>query len=210
MKKIVFNSALALVVCFGFGCENKRTETTTTTETTDTKAPADENLGMEATTDSTKIETGKPPVDVYVSDADFVMKTASGNKLEVELGKIAAKIGTTPEVKKFGQHLVDDHSKAFTELVSMAEKKKWVMPAKMNADHQATFNKVSKMTGKDFDKEFIAEMVKDHEMDIAAFEQATQKATDTDLKAFASKTLPALRMHLDMAREINMKMSEQP
>src|SRR5688572_5105146 len=145
MKKIVFNSVLALAVCFGFGCENKRTETTTTTENTDTTKttiPADENVGMETPADSTRIVTGKPPVDIHDSDGEFVMKALSANKLEVQLGKIAAKKGTTPEVKKFGQHLVDDHAKAFTELISMAEKKKWEVPLKMNAEHQATFNKV--------------------------------------------------------------------
>src|SRR5688572_13057826 len=118
MKKIIFNSALAFALCFGVGCENKRTETTTeteTTENTETTVPADENVGMETPVDSTKIVTGKPPVDTHNSDGEFVMKALSANKLEVQLGKIAAKKGTTAEVKNFGQKLVDDHARAFTE-----------------------------------------------------------------------------------------------
>jgi putative membrane protein len=214
MKKFVFNSALALAVCFGFGCENKRDNPNYST-TTDSTGPTEngdttEDVGMQTPADSTRIVTGKPPVDVHASDGEFVMKTLSANKLEVQLGKIAAKKGTTAEVKNYGQHLVDDHAKAFTELISMAEKKKWEVPQKMIAEHQATFDKISKLSGKDFDKEFMAEMVKDHEKDIAEFEQTTQKATDADLKSFASKTLPTLRMHLDMARDINTKVTEKP
>jgi putative membrane protein len=213
MKKNTLSAFIAFVLVFGSACENKRTteeHTTTTVTEKDTTVLVDENVGMEQTSDSTKIVTGKPGSPIYTSDAAFVMMALSADKLEVELGKIAAKKGTSADVKQFGQQLVDDHSKAFIDLLSIAEKKKWEVPLKMLPVHKATFDHISKLTGKDFDKEFVAEMLKDHEMDIAEFEEATKKAADTDLKAFASKTLPTLRTHLDKAREIDAKMSEQP
>jgi putative membrane protein len=219
MKKIVYCSLMALAVCFGSSCENKGGGDNYSTSTEKVGSgegdelntePADNaSVQTEASTDSTQITTGNPPIPTYTSDADFVATAASGGLMEVELGKIAAQKGASAEVKKFGQHMVDDHSKANTELKQLAAKKKWNVPAKMNAENQATYDRLSKMNGKDFDRDYMAEMVKDHTVDVGLFEQATRKAKDADLKAFASKTTPTLRNHLDMAREINAKTQNQ-
>ncbi|MBK0403197.1 DUF4142 domain-containing protein [Adhaeribacter sp. BT258] len=212
MRKITLNVVLALFVCLLSACESKRetTEETTTTTTTDNEmndGMADENVGMEMPQDTTSIVTGKPGVPLYNSDAEFVAMAASGGMLEVELGKIAAQKATNAEVKKFGQMMSSDHSKANDELKTLASKKGWVRPASMLPDHQKTYDRLSKLSGKDFDRDYMAEMVLDHETDVAMFEQATQKATDPDLKAWTSKTLPTLRAHLDRARTINSSVS---
>ena len=211
MKKITFSILFGLAVCFGFGCDKKGggdnystpTEKIGSGEGDEVIADADSDAGKN--TDSAEITTGAPATYVYVSDAEFVSEAASGGMLEVELGKVASKKGTAAEVKKFGDHMVTDHTKANTELKSLAGKKNWTLPTKMNAEHQAAFDRISKLSGKDFDREYMNQMVMDHEKTVAMFEQATQKATDTDLKAFTSKALPTLRMHLDMARENNNK-----
>jgi putative membrane protein len=221
MRKFTFSAVLALAIGLGFGCEKKRTgddnaNYSTTTEKMGsgegdelTTEPADKTTtDLETSTDSAEITTGAPPTPTYTSDADFVAKAASGGMLEVELGKIAAQKASNADVKKFGQHMVDDHSKANTELKSLAGKKKWTFPVKMKMEHQIAYDKISKLSGAAFDRDYMAQMVLDHTSTVAEFEQATQKATDADLKAFASKTTPTLRMHLDMARQTNDKVKD--
>jgi putative membrane protein len=218
MKRIAFSAFIALAIGLGFSCEKKRTENdnpnySTATEKIGsgegdelgTKPEDNATTDLETSTDSAEITTGAPPTPVYTSDADFVARAASGGMLEVELGKVAAQKATNADIKKFGQHMVDDHSKANTELKTLAGKKKWTLPAKMNEEHQAAYDRVTKMTGAAFDRDYMAQMVNDHTTTVGEFEQATQKATDADLKAFASKTTPTLRMHLDMARQTNDK-----
>jgi putative membrane protein len=218
MKKITLNAALALAVCLTMSCEKKREagdNYSTPTEkigsgegdeiSKDENVGQDENVGMETPQDTTSIVTGKPGVPLYTSDAEFVAMTASGGMLEVELGKIAAQKASNAEVKKFGQHMVTDHSKANDELKSLATKKNWVRPAQMLPEQQSTFDRISKLSGKDFDRDYMAQMVLDHETTIGMFENANKQAKDTDLKSWASKTLPTLRMHLDMARNLNSK-----
>lgn len=213
MKRITFSAFFAVAICFGFGCDNKGGDNYSTSTEKVGSGEGDEiatsSTDSEAiqSADSAEMTTGAPTTPPYASDADFVAEAGSGGMLEVALGKVATQKASNAEVKKFGQHMVDDHSKANTELKSLAGKKKWTIPAKMNAEHQATYDRLSKLSGKEFDKEYMAEMITDHETDVALFDQATQKAQDTDLKAFASKTLPTLRMHLDMARETNNKVS---
>ena len=211
MRKVLFYSLIGLAIGAA-GCDNKgggSDNYSTTTEKTGSgegdEVIVSNETEAEKVTDSAEISTGAPVTYVYVTDAEFVTAAASGGMLELELGKVASQKASAAEVKKFGDHMVTDHTKANNELKSLAGKKKWILPTKMSALHQASFDRISKLTGEDFDKEYMAQMVMDHEKTVAMFEQANQKAIDTDLKSFASKTLPSLRMHLDMARENNNK-----
>ncbi len=78
-----------------------------------------------------------------------------------------------------------------------------MIPPTPGADHQHHVDELKTKKGADFDKAYISMMVQDHEEDIRKFEQASQNAKDADTKAFASKTLPILRQHLEMAKSIN-------
>ncbi|PYO48534.1 MAG: hypothetical protein DMD84_20850, partial [Candidatus Rokuibacteriota bacterium] len=55
----------------------------------------------------------------------------------------------------------------------------------------------------DFDRDYMSEMVRDHTEDIALFERAAETSTDPDLKAWATRSLPMLREHLALARQVN-------
>ena len=140
------------------------------------------------------------------SDADFVEDAAIGGMSEVELGKLASTKATSADVKAFGQMMVTDHTKANDELKALAAKKSWKLPAEVDSSHKSTADDLKSRTGADFDKEYVEEMVDDHETDVKAFEDKAKNATDPDLKAFAEKTLPTLRKHLDAIKAIQAKM----
>jgi putative membrane protein len=132
-----------------------------------------------------------------------MVKAADGGMEEVQMGKLANEKATNQRVKNFGQMMVDDHSKAGDELKSLASQKNVTLPASMSDDHQKDMDDLNKKKGKDFDKSYMKMMVSDHEKDISEFEKAAKNATDADLKAWADKTLPVLRKHLDSAKAIN-------
>jgi len=69
--------------------------------------------------------------------------------------------------------------------------------------------RLSKLKGADFDHEYVTAMVADHEKDVAAFENAVKGGVDADVKAFAAKTLPTLKTHLQMIRDISSKMGHK-
>lgn len=129
---------------------------------------------------------------------------------EVELGKLAAAKAQNAEVKAFGQQMVDDHSKAGDELKALAAQKKVMLPPDVLPAHKQLMEKLSKLNGVDFDKEYVKAMVEDHEKDVAAFGNVSKTAADGDVKAFAAKTLPTLQMHLDMIKDIANKMGVKP
>src|ERR1043165_2124268 len=135
-------------------------------------------------------------------DHDFIMDAAMGGLEEVELGHVAAQLGTSDAVKQFGQRMVDDHSKANAELMTLASSKGITLPTTLDEKNQAKVTKLQGMTGADFDRAYSKLMLSDHTKDVAEFEKQSTKATDPDLKALGSKTMPPLQEHLQMARAL--------
>ena len=158
-----------------------------------------------------KTEPAKPASDkgdmvVTGGDLAFMNDAAPGGMAEVELGKLAASKAQNAEVKAFGQKMVEDHSKASEELKQLAAQKKVMLPPDVLPKHKEIMDKLSKLSGADFDKEYVAAMVEAHEKDVAAFESVSKTAADADVKAFAAKTLPTLKMHLEMIKGMADKM----
>ena len=135
-------------------------------------------------------------------DHNFIMDAAMGGMMEVELGRVAAEKGMSEAVKKFGQRMVDDHSQANSELMSLASSKGITLPTELDAKHRAEVTKFSAMSGAELDREYAKMMVSDHRKDVSEFEKESTRGTDADLKAFASKTLPTLQEHLRMAEAL--------
>jgi putative membrane protein len=135
------------------------------------------------------------------SDKAFMKKAAQGGQAEVELGQLAAQKGQSDEVKKFGQRMVDDHSKANDQLKSIAQQKGVQLPTELDAKDKALKDKLSGLSGNQFDEAYMRNMVQDHKKDIAEFQKQANSGKDPDVKNFASQTLPTLQDHLKQAEQ---------
>ncbi len=133
-----------------------------------------------------------------VAPAMFVKMAALGGMTEVELGKIAQTMARDPNVRKFADQMIKDHTKANTELATLAKTKGLAVPSTLDSEHNAIVQKLSAKTGNDFDAAYSKQMMEDHEKTIALFEGAT-KSSDKDVAAFAQRTLPTLERHKQMA-----------
>jgi len=136
-------------------------------------------------------------------DREFVNKAATGNLAEVELGRVAAQRAARPSVRSFGERMVTDHGRSNAELTSLARSKGIEVPTALEPSQQAVRDRLSALSGNDFDRAYMSEMVRDHTEDIALFERAAEISTDPDLKAWAAQSLPMLREHLALARQVN-------
>lgn len=139
-------------------------------------------------------------------DKKFMTEAAIGGMFEVEAGKLAAKQGGSEEVKQFGERMATDHTKVNDELMQLANKKGAVPPKELDSSHKSKLDKLRKLSGADFDKQYIDDMVKDHKKDVSAFKKEAQNGKDAELKSFASRTVPTLQEHLKMAEDIQAKM----
>jgi putative membrane protein len=138
-------------------------------------------------------------------DRKFLNEAADGGMAEVELGKLALQKASDENVKKFGQHMVDAHSKANDELRQLAARKGVELPAAPSAKNLNLKRRLASLSGASFDKAYMIDMVADHKEDVAAFQKESNVARDPLVKSFATQTLPTLKEHLKNAQEISSK-----
>jgi putative membrane protein len=143
----------------------------------------------------------KSPQDAPM-DVKFVQGATSGTLLQVKSGELALKKSSTPDVKKFAQRMIDDHTKVGLELAALAKRKGLDPPRELTPLHQAILDRLAKAGASDFDKSYWQSQVTTHEEALALFQAEAKHGSDVDLKAFAVKTLPAIKEHLRMAQEM--------
>ena len=136
------------------------------------------------------------------ADETFMMSAAQAGMVEVKLGELAAKKATQENIKQFGAAMVTDHSKANKELQAIAAKNGVTLPSKLDTPHQSKVDKFGTLSGEQFDKAYVTEMVKDHEKVAAEFEKASKTSQNLELKSFAATTLPVIKTHLKHIKNI--------
>lgn len=140
------------------------------------------------------------------TDRNFVTKAAEGGRMEFELGQLAQGRASSDAVKQFGQRMVEDHGAANQELVQLAENKGMKLDDKTPKPDRL-MERLSKLQGPDFDREYVKAMVKDHKQDVAEFKRMHSGAVDPNLKAWVDKTLPTLEDHLKTIEGIQAQMA---
>jgi putative membrane protein len=134
---------------------------------------------------------------------DFFETAGSAGMFEIEAGKLAQAMGTSPEVKSFGEKMVSDHQKAADELKKVADEKGVKLPGAMLKRHQKMLDDLKdEKPGKEFDNTFRRYMIASHKEAVSLFDESAKQSADADVKAFAAKTLPILQHHGSMAERL--------
>ena len=191
MKKHLAIAYIVLGCLYIFAC-NDASNGDTDAKTGDTISTAD--------TLTNSAQSSTPPDSATIM---FMTKAASGGMMEVQLGKVAQEQGLSQRVKDFGAMMVRDHGKANDELKSLASGKNVALSDSLMPDHKHHVIDLQKRKGAAFDKAYINMMVEDHQEDIKEFEKASNNLSDGEIKAFATRTLPTLKTHLDSAKVIS-------
>ncbi len=151
---------------------------------------------------STMENQGQNTAATASNDKKFMKEAAEGGLAEVELGKLAEERASNQEVKDFGKQMVNDHSKANEQLKELASKEGVTLPDNLSAKDKMLKQRLEKLSGPNFDRAYMENMVKDHKKDVAEFNRESTSGKDNAVKEFAAKTLPTLKEHLKKAESI--------
>lgn len=138
------------------------------------------------------------------NDRDFIEKAAISGMSEVEQSKLAQAQSSDAKVKAFAQTMISDHGKANDELKALAQKNGWVLPAEMDGDAKEKVDDVRK-AGANVNAVYARNMMEDHDAAVALFTKASNESESLPLREFARKTLPTLKHHQSMSRELPAK-----
>ena len=160
-----------------------------------------------STTDPGRSGAANQPADrgskLARADAGFLRQAAQNGLAELESGKLALTKATHSQVKSFAQQMVDDHTKANEELKALATSKGVEMPTEPSLMQRAKMKLLETADGESFDRRYAEGMGVDaHEDTLKLFQKAASSATDTDVKAFAAKTVATLQQHMQMAQDL--------
>jgi putative membrane protein len=151
--------------------------------------------------------TTVPRYPLDQQDTSFIKEAAGGGMAEVALSKMAEK-SANPEVKRFAEKMVRDHTTANTELTAIAAELSAEMPKTLDTDHQKIHDHLKSMHGKAFDQQYMRVMVEDHDQAVKLFRQQASSGHDLRLKRFAQETLPTIEEHQKMAFDLSHRLSE--
>lgn len=137
---------------------------------------------------------------------DFVTKASASDLFEIASSKIAIERGDDA-TKAFAQQMVVDHEKTSKELSQLiGAGKANVQPAtRMTDDQQETVKELGELEGAEFLEAYHSAQVDAHQEAVDLFERYASEGENADLKAWAAKTLPALKHHLQMAEDLESK-----
>ncbi len=153
---------------------------------------------------SDRLDTGSKLM-LASSDTAFAMWAAQSDLAEIRLGKLAATRASDVDVRSFGKQMVDDHVKASDQLKAAAQQDNMTLPDVLSAKDQATYDRLSKLSGGAFDKAYLERTLKDQEAQLKAFRKEATAGKDPNIRDFASQMVPTLQDHLDRLRMIQSK-----
>jgi putative membrane protein len=135
---------------------------------------------------------------------DFVKQVAISDIFEIESSKLAQQKATAAPVKSFASQMEKDHTKTSTELKGLVSggKVKAQLPTAMDDSHKSKLDKLKGLSGADFDKQYVSDQQSAHKDAVDLFERYAKGGDNADLKAWAGKTVPALKHHKEMADKL--------
>ena len=134
------------------------------------------------------------------ADEMFIKDAMQGDLAEVNMGKLAQEKAQSQGVKDFGKMLEQDHGQDAQKVQSKAQELGVTAPQEPNATQKSTSDRLSKLSGAQFDNEFVKTMITDHKKDIAEYEKEAK--SKSPLSDFAKETLPTLEHHLQTAETL--------
>lgn len=144
-----------------------------------------------------------------MQDKAFVRKAEEGSMAEVQLGKLAQQKSNSEDIKQFGAKMVEDHTQLSEQMKPIAQEMGVNSPTQLSKKDRETVAKLENLSGAEFDKAYIKDMMKDHKKDLSEFQDTAQRTRNTQLKDAAQHGAQVIDQHLQMIQEIaknhNMK-----
>lgn len=178
-----------------------------TSDRSQVQSNSGQTSGAPAGTVDTPADMTIDPESTNILDNDLIIKAAQDNLFELQASQLAIQKATNPEVKQFAQKMVQDHTKATGLLQQLAAERNITLPTEMGQQNQAVFARLPDLSGAEFDRAYMTEMVNSHQKEVALARNQSQNGKDQELKALAAEKLPALEGHLKMAQDLAQQLS---
>lgn len=136
-------------------------------------------------------------------DRQFITMAAQGNNAEIQLSQLALQRGSSASVKQYAQQMINQHTAANQQLQQIAQRYGMRLPSDAGPLNTAVAQKLSQLSGQEFDRAYIGAQVNAHMMSKAVFQTESQQGGNQALISYANQLLPAIDQHLTLASRMN-------
>ena len=159
------------------------------------------------------IALATPTAAQQINDAQIAAIVVTANQVDIDAGQLAAKNAASPEVRKFGQQMVTDHTGVNKSAVDLATKLK-VTPQEnetskaLKAGGEKNVANLKTLKGAAFDKAYVDHEVAYHAQVLDALDKTLiPNASNAELKALLVKVRPAFVAHLEHAKGLQKSLA---
>lgn len=133
---------------------------------------------------------------------DFVKEVAMSDLFEIETSELARQRSSNDQTKQFATQMIGDHTKTSSELKGLAPEQS-IIPTKLDSSHLSKLDKLKGLQGEDFVERYNSIQVSAHKDAVSLFERYANSGDNEQLKKWASRVLPTLKHHLQMAEALD-------
>ena len=144
------------------------------------------------------------------ADQNFMMKAAQLDSAEIGMARMALEKSANNDVKDYAHMINMDHKTALDDLKDLMIQDNVQLSKGLPSDIQGDIDRMSSLTGSEFDREFINMMVADHQKVLEIFTDEESNTENEDVKKYIQDSQPILEMHLDKARQLQAKLFSKP
>ncbi|HMI97981.1 MAG TPA: DUF4142 domain-containing protein [Micropepsaceae bacterium] len=167
--------------------------------------PGSKNEKVSAVKDAVAGAVGTISAELTTSTQGFVDEATLTDMYEVQAGQLATMRAKSTDVKNFGQHMVDDHTKTTSELKSILMKSapNFMPPMQLDSRREGLLNDLKGAKDEDFEGRYIAQQINTHNEALILMRGYATDGDNPATKDFAAKVQPVVQMHLDMINDID-------
>jgi putative membrane protein len=140
------------------------------------------------------------------ADRNFVSQAAYGSLAEIQLGKLAQEKASNAAVREFGRTMVTEHTQMNEDLIKATSDKGVTPPTSTDDGREAVADAMEQLSGAEFDRQYIAEQLADHQTTLTLFENQAERGQDVQLRQFAQRYTPVVKRHVDSLRRMSAPM----
>jgi putative membrane protein len=159
--------------------------------------------GQVAPTATPTAPPSSPMTSTSSLDQEFMKMAANSDQFEVRTSQLALEKTSNPEVKRYAQKMIQEHTESTQQLTQLASQRAVTLPSSPDPFQQAIIAQLTPLTGTQFDRAYLAAQTNGHMLTVAVFQTEIGQGKDRDIQSFASKLLPTIAGHYQMANQMN-------
>jgi putative membrane protein len=144
------------------------------------------------------------PAAASMMNRNLLQELAAVSRYQIEVAQLAQKRSASEQVRSFAQRMLDENTAALEQAQRLAQETGVKLPATLDREHRAAIQRLSRLSGAAFDRQFIAKAgMADQQANRILLERITARASDPRLQRLAVAMMPAVEQNMVMAQELH-------